>query len=414
MSSSYRESVRLKAAIACVITTGAALPVAAWGAQVYVQPQIDLRTEANDNLDMKPEGTPEGDTFGFIADAQTLVGIFTQRSETSVRPRLKFQEYPDRDDLQRVEAFLDLRSRYKWERSEFLLIGRYALQDSLNVETPSGEFDPLDPNFGGNSDSSSILVGETRQRIELNPTFDFSLTERLRAGVGVNYEDVTYDAESGQSTRTDYDFTMVDGSLAWTLNPQSEVALAVYASQYRAKDDSSETDAYGAGVGYTYQWSEVTGVEARLYYETNDVTDYVPVRFEESTSGLGGSLVAYRKLEVSDWRFTLSRQYIPTGDGGKSESDQLRLQYNRDLSEQLSFLGAARYEKRNAITESGSGDDRDYARLDLSLNWFMSETWYLRGGYSYIWQDREQDNGDADNNKLFVSVGYQGIRRQRR
>ena len=289
-----------------------------------------------------------------------------------MRPRLKFQEYPDRDDLQRVEAFLDLRSRYNWERSEFLLIGRYALQDSYNVETPSGEFDPLDPNYGNNSDSSNILVGETRQRIELNPTFNYSLTERVRAGVGLNYEDVRYDAESGQSTRTDYDFTVVDGSLAWTLTPQSEVGLAVYASQYQAKDDSSETDAYGAGVGYTYQWSEVTGVEARLYYEKNDVTDYVPVKFEESTSGLGGSLTAYRKLEVSDWRFSLSRQYIPTGDGGKSESDQFRLQYNRDFSERLSFLGAARYEMRNALTETGGGDDRDYARLDLSLNWFMS------------------------------------------
>ena len=191
MSSSYRESARLKAAIACVITTGAALPVAAWGAQVYVQPQVDLRTEANDNLDMKPAGTPEGDIYGFIADAQTLVGIYTQRSETSVRPRLKFQEFPDRDDLQRVEAFLDLRSRYNWERSEFLLIGRYALQDSYNVETPTGEYDPLDPNYGNNSDSSNILVGETRQRFELNPTFNYSLTERVRAGVGLNYEDVT-------------------------------------------------------------------------------------------------------------------------------------------------------------------------------------------------------------------------------
>ncbi len=114
--------------------------MAAWGAQVYVQPQIDLRTEANDNLDLKPAGTPEGDIYGFIADAQTLVGIYTQRSETSVRPRLRFQEFPDRDDLQRVEAFLDLRSRYNWERSEFLLIGRYALQDSYNVDTPTGEY----------------------------------------------------------------------------------------------------------------------------------------------------------------------------------------------------------------------------------------------------------------------------------
>ena len=283
----------------------------AWGAQVYVQPQFDLRTEVSDNFDLDPNGTPDGDIYGFIADAQTLIGIYTQRSETSVRPRVRFQEYPDRDELQRLEAFLDLRSKYQWERSEFLLFGRYSLQDSYNSETAGGEFDPLDPNFNDNDGSSTILVGETRQRFQLNPTYDYDVTERVRMGVGLNYEDVSYDADSGQSTRTDYDYTVLDGSLAWTLTPQSEAGVDVYASQYQAKDDSEETDAYGAGVGYSYKWSDVTGVEARLFYESNDVTVNAPVRSEESTSGWGGSLTAYRKLEVSQWRFTLSRAVHP-------------------------------------------------------------------------------------------------------
>jgi len=407
--------MRTSVAAACAVAASAALPVTvARGAQTYVQPSIDVRVENNDNFDLEPDGTPEGDIYGFIVDAKTLLGIYTERSETSVRPRLRFQEYPDRDDLQRVEAFLDLRSRYNWERSEALLIGRYALQDSYNVETPDGVFDPLDPNFGNNSDSSTVLVGETRQRLQLNPTFDHSLTERIQLGFGLNYETVSYDADVGEPTRIDYDFTEVDGSLSWALNPQSKVGIGAYASQFQAQDDSEETDAYGAGVGYSYQWSDVTGIEAQLFYENNDVTIKEPVRTEESTSGWGGSLTAYRKLEVSDWRFAISRTYIPTGDGGKSESDQLRLQYNRSFSERLSFLGAARYEMRNALTETGGGDDRDYARMDLSLNWFMTQTWYVQGGYSYIWLDRQTAAGDADNNRLFVSVGYQGLRRQRR
>jgi hypothetical protein len=381
---------------------------------VYAQPQIDLRIEGNDNFDLNPNGTAEGDIYGFILDAQTLVGIYTQRSETSVRPRLKFQEYPDRDELQRVEGFLDLRSKYNWERSEFLLLGRYALQDSYNTETPSGEFDPLDPNFGDNADSSRILVGETRERFQLNPTFRHSLTERVDFGLGLNYENVSWDADVGEPTRIDYDFTVADGSLSWALSAQSKVGIGAYASQYQAKDDSEETDAYGVGAGYSYRWSEVTGLEAQLFYESNDVSVYEPVRSEESTSGWGGSLTAFRKLEVSDWRFTISRTFIPTGDGGKSESDLFRLQYKRDLSERLSFLGAGRYEKRSALTDTGGGDDRDYARADLSLNWFMTETWYVRGGYSYVWQDREDQAGDADNNQLFIGVGYQGLRRQRR
>ena len=53
-------------------------------------------------------------------------------------------------------------------------------------------------------------------------------------------------------------------------------------------------------------------------------------------------LTAYRKLEVSAWRFEIARRFQPTGDNGKSTIDTIRLQYDRDLSERLSFDGAAR------------------------------------------------------------------------
>jgi hypothetical protein len=117
---------------------------------------------------------------------------------------------------------------------------------------------------------------------------------------------------------------------------------------------------------------------------------------------------------VGAWRFTLGRRFIPTGSGGKATSDQLRLQYDRDLSERLMFNGAVRYETQAALTEAGARDDRDFARVDLSLEWMMTPTWYLSGGYSYIWQDREEDPSAVDNNRVFVSVGYRGLQRPRR
>ncbi len=62
----------------------------------------------------------------------------------------------------------------------------------------------------------------------------------------------------------------------------------------------------------------------------------------------------------------------------------------------------------------GQGNDRDYARVDLSLRWMVTSTWFLRGGYSYIWEDRQTAVSDADNNQFFVSFGYRGLDRQRR
>ena len=67
MSSSFRKSVRVRRAVACAIAAAIAAPAGpALGAQVYAQPQVELRTEANDNFDLDPNGTPEGDIYGVI------------------------------------------------------------------------------------------------------------------------------------------------------------------------------------------------------------------------------------------------------------------------------------------------------------------------------------------------------------
>jgi hypothetical protein len=38
----------------------------------------------------------------------------------------------------------------------------------------------------------------------------------------------------------------------------------------------------------------------------------------------------------------------------------------------------------------------------------------VQGGYSYIWEDRESASDSADNNKIFLGVGYKALARQRR
>ncbi len=90
-----------------------------------------------------------------------------------------------------------------------------------------------------------------------------------------------------------------------------------------------------------------------MFYEQNDITEEsIFGTIQENTSDVGGSLTAYRKLEVSSWRLSVGRQFAPTGDRGKSTIDQIRLQYDRDLSQRLKFRGAARYESRSGISDT--------------------------------------------------------------
>jgi hypothetical protein len=404
--------VARKLAAATVALTGAlSVPLgSAFAADTYVQPQLDLRAEANDNFDLDPDGGAGSDVYGFIADLQALIGIATPRSDTSIRPRIRLQEYPDREDLERFEGFLDLRSQYRWERSQSLLVAKYSRQDTYNEEQPSGSFDPLDPTDSPTPDSGQRQLGETRDRFRFLPSYTFDATERTKVGVAAEYQAVRFDADAG-SSNVDYDYLTGSGFVAWALDARSDVSAGLYASRYEATDDSSTSDALGAELGYQYRWSESIGAEVAVFYEEDDSTDF---GVDESSSGWGGTVTGYYQGEVSRWRATAGRTFIPTGSGGRAESDQVRLQYDRDFSARLSFSGAGIYESRNSLTERGSNNDRDYARADFKLTWLMTSTWFIEGGYSYIWEDRVDATGDAYNNRIFAGVGYKGLGRQRR
>jgi hypothetical protein len=370
-----------------------------------------MQVETNDNFNLAPEGAVATDTEGYIADAAVLIDVANPRGSTSLQPRLRFQEYPDRDELQRVEGFLDLVSDYRWERSTFLLDLNYSLRDVYNTETLGGEFDPDNPDSPDNPEAGSVTTGETRELFVVRPNFEHRITERVSLGVGAHLQAARYDADDVALTKTDYDYYSGGAYLKWALSPRSDISAGGYASRYETTDNSEEADATGLQLSYAHRWSDTDGFELTAFVEENDVTEFVPVRTEESTTDFGGSVSAYRKLEVSTWRLSVARRLLPTGDNGKQTLDSIRLQYDRDLSERLSLRGAGRYESRSGLATIGAGTERDYARIDLSLRWFATQTWYVGGGYAYIWQDREGDPSAAGNNKLYLNFGYRGLGR---
>ena len=111
--------------------------------------------------------------------------------------------------------------------------------------------------------------------------------------------------------------------------------------------------------------------------------------------------------------FSASHRLAPNANGRAEELDQLRLQYDRELSERLTLRAVARYESESDINDDQGSQSIDTARADLSLRWRFTQAWDVQGGYSYIGRD-EGIEGDASNNRFFVSVGYEGLGRQRR
>lgn len=404
---SFRRPSWFVVAVVAVLCTGRTI-----AAETFVQPEVELRAEYSSNFDLDPVTNDESDTYGGVADLSALIGIATPRSETSIRPRIKLQEYADRDDIQRFEGFLDLKSEYESERSSLTVFGQYNRQDAVNAELPDAEFDDLDPIDPTTPESGRSRAGETRERFDVRPTYSYQLSERTAVGAGLLYQAVRYSSQAPLN-RVDYDYLQGEGFLRWAVDPRSDLSVRVYASSYDATEGLNQTDALGGGLGMSRRWSEMAGTEIEIFYERNE-TVYDLVQVEESTTGWGANLSSYKKGEVDAWRFTVGRSFTPNGRGGKSVSDQVRVQYDRKLHDRLELRGAARYIADESLTQPGSSGNQTYSRLEVSLKWLMSTSWYLRGGYQYTYRDRESDFDAADDHRLMVGIGYRGLGRQAR
>jgi hypothetical protein len=126
----------------------------------------------------------------------------------------------------------------------------------------------------------------------------------------------------------------------------------------------------------------------------------------------GGAMSAVYKGETTQLRGDLSRLITPSGGGSVYVVNQAQVEYDRKLTQRLSFIGAVIYQQDRALTANVAGDGRNYLRTLLDIKWMMTRTFYIQGGYSYTWQQYQLDPDGAANNRFYLRFGYQGMGRQ--
>jgi hypothetical protein len=378
-------------------------------ADVHFQPEFEARVETNTNRNLATEEAEERDTTGYNAEVGGIVTFASPRHETSVRPRVRVQEYDDTSQLEKVEGFLDLRSRYLWERSELDIEGAYSHQDLYNAELARASFDDLNPDDPSSPGSGDLEPGQTRDRLYIGPRFSHEFTERSGAVIGARYESAWYG--DGNADVTDYDYVVGRVAYSFKYSPSMRFDVGPYASVYDA-DNGAKYNAYGASANLYKVWSERTQAQLRFGYEQNDIETPDPLDDEDSVSAFHAELTVLRVGEVSRMRFVGGRSISPNADGRKVTTDGVRLQYDRDLSQRLSFRVAGRYFIEDSVDDALSTGDRDYARGDLGFRYRFAQEWYVAAGYRYIWQEQEAIGADADNHSFLVGIGYSGLRHQ--
>lgn len=392
---------------ACVLV---ALGTDAGAADAYFVPDVALRAEHHENFDLRSGFQGDTQVAGYFADLAATIGWRGERGATSLRPQITIQDYPDRQDLERSNQYLNLRSTYDTLRSEFRLIGRYSREDQYRAEVPEAAFDEFDPEDPTLSESGRVIVySETQTIVQVRPEYEYRLSERLGVGVDAMYQTVAYDADI-PTGRVDYDASLLNGYLAWQMGELTELKTGIYASEYQPDNGFNESSSRGVSLELERRWSETFLGTVEVVAERTEVDRPGAATDESDNWGMTAGLV--RQGEVSELRFNVGRTFTPSL-GSRATVDQIRLQYSHGLTQRLRFNTAFRAFNREAQGVDISGNDREYLRGDLGLRYNLTPTWYATGGYSYIWQKYENEPRSTDDQVLMFSIGYRGLPPQR-
>lgn len=394
----------------CAAAAMAAAPV--FAAEVYVQPVATISAETDSNLDLQPASQGAVKTVeGYIADAAALVGIATPSSETTIRPRIDYRDYPAASYDNRLESYLDLNSAYRSQRSKGSVYLGFDRRDEFNAELSSALYNPYGPVPPTSPETGRTVKDATRTSLIFLPDYSYNITPLTAAGVSAIYQKLNYSPDNNHSA-VNFDYYQGKAYLRWTLDQKSDLTLGGYGSKYQASHFDSRATSAGATVALGTSWSPLLSTSVSVIYQRTSIDTTIPLPFKVVANPWGAAVGAFYKGEVNQFRMDAGRGITPSGGGGIYVNDQLQMQYSRNFSRRLAFTGATIALRNRGLTHNVSGNDRTFVRTVMDLKWMMTPTWFVQGGYQYMWQKFQLAPDGAANNRIYIRFGYQGRERQ--
>jgi hypothetical protein len=422
MSSSFRERSRGKPRQSCgdrdpVNSIRARVLFAAlmgapplYAANVYVQPNATLTVEGDTNLDMQPGVKTR--TEGNLATAAALIGISTPDSDSAVRPRVEYRNYPEDSQDNRLEEYLDFSSSMRGARSSSSVYGSLQHRDEFNAEQNSALYDSLFPVAPTSPQTGRAVIGATRDSALVVPAYNFRFSPVLGAGVSGVYQRLNY-SPNDPVAHVDFAYYFGKASMTWSFSQRSELSLGGFGSKYEATRFQSNANGTGATVDLDTSWTPLLSTTLSTVYQHTNVNTTIPTPLITTSNAWGATASVAYKTQISQWRLNAGRLITPSGAGALFTVDQIKTQYDRDLSRRLSVTGAVIALKNHALVSNEVGNNRTYVQTVVELKWMMAPTWYLQGGYQYMWEKYDVELSGAANTRVYFRVGYLGLAPQR-
>jgi hypothetical protein len=409
MSSWFRSGMRVHA-ISWAIASQAVLIHSLAAQEVAFVPQAQISTDWASNRSLTTPASPDSElyrtTVGGDLIRRTLV------SDLDFRPLLTVQHDSQVGTLDSFEALVNLVGDYRTVRSESSLLGEYHREDAYNSQYGVASFNPLNPNAPDTAGTGVVVTGSTKSTYQLAPEFSYDFSPRVSAYGGADLVAVRYSTDVPE-VLVSYNSPRVDLGLAWALNPTTRLALGPYYVYYNPVHDNEgavKTTTYGVSLELRNKFSTVSQSKLNLSVErdTGPAAFGAP-SFDHTLWSFGW--VGTHKFLTSDIQYSIGRFLQPDSAGGRAESDQIRLQYNKLLTRRWSVNAAVRLTRNTDIGSviAAYNDRRDRANAHLAVAYLLTPEWSISGGYRYAYLKDASASNSANSNSVFLTVGYYGL-----
>lgn len=391
--------------------TAATLALTARADEWSLEPRLQWRLEANDNLALAPQSTGASRWARMEASATGL-----RRSEAdATRLDVALSQQNDQGaDHRNTSGHVELSEQAQLERSTLDGLLSWAQDDTADERTNAAEL---------------LLARTSRQTRSARAGWSYRLDELTQFSLTASRADTRYGSEREGA---DYDNRQLGAGLSgrfderWGWNLQAsqsryaQPALGVESLSNSlngglsvAPDEASTaTASLGAYRTRTERSGFVLACPLEEVYCRAGIVPRVAVPVQQSQQGHGLQYdLAYERAadERTDWRVSAARA-LTTSASGVTRNDTLEARLTRRWTPEMSTTWRATRSRDSAAAAGSEGPQPRLLALEASLQWAFSEHFTLSG--SVLRREYTEPKGavQAHSNAFSISLQYQGTR----
>jgi hypothetical protein len=373
-------------------------------ADVRYNPRVELGVGYDDNAGLAGTGDAKIKTSGQNLDARVEILALGPAGQWRLTPAVNGTYHPSNSNLNSNGEFLYLFGEHHGPRYATGLFSYLSSQTLLKGYLPTAA---LAGGGLGQPEPGQTLGNLTNIRQNLgyvDPTYSLQLTQRRRLELNASFLKTEYNHSLAGYTG----YRDIAGSVGVVLDATQTGSLALRLTGLNFKPEvGSSAHIYG----FTAEWDghfaankqyyAKIGVDRASFSATGTAAVVSP-----SSTDVSGGLGAHWTYQVTDLFVDLTREVAPTAQGYAVKQSQLRLRFERRVTERFAAFVGVRGINDDPFSQSGATiPSQRYLYGTTGFEWRAMREFTLVG--SYVLTHRKYIGPSAESNTIQLSVVYE-------